>query len=378
MITENNLRAVNTLINTLKEEDKPIVPFLDTLPDSVSDSVVVMNARQFYTEGTIWPEKSIAIYAGHGPLGIWGPWSLDEGGVGGSEEAIVRLSRELAQMGWKVTVFASPGAKAGFYHTNHEMTKENITFDTNLTQGVEWKQYWEINQKDEFDVLVSWRQAAFFDYPWQARKTYLWLHDVTEKEELTPERLQNITKIIYVSKYHSERPESEHIANTQKLPSGNGIDPSTFKYDGQIMRDPHRVIYMSANERGLRILLDIWPDVKKAVPDATLTPYYGWNSFDAINRDNPERMAWKATMVTKMRELDVSESIRIGHDDLMKEMYKSGVWAYPSFFPEVNCITAQKAMASGVWPVTSNFAALHDVVKRGDVLDMGDVTPERY
>jgi glycosyltransferase involved in cell wall biosynthesis len=57
-------------------------------------------------------------------------------------------------------------------------------------------------------------------------------------------------------------------------------------------------------------------------------------------------------------------------------MFKSGVWAYPCFFPEVNCITAQKAMAAGCWPVTSNFAALKDVVQRGDIVDMDDFSPE--
>jgi len=355
----DNLRSFNTLFKTLREEDKPIIPFLDTLPDMIQDSSPVISARQQYTEGKTWTENSIAIYVGYGALGIWGPWSLDEGGIGGSEEAVIRLSKELTAMGWAVTVFGVPGKRAG------------------LIDGVEWKQYWEISNKDSFNILISWRQPGLFDNKWDAKKTYLWLHDVMDAEELVPERLENITKIIYVSKYHSERPENEHIANKQKLPSGNGIDPSTFtKYDGTLERDPHRVIYMSANERGLRILIDIWKDVLEAVPGAILTPYYGWQSFDAVNRDNPERMAWKATLLARMRELGIPASTRLGHDDLNKEMFKSGVWAYPCFFPEVNCITAQKAMASGAWPVTSNFAALRDVVKYGDVIDMDDFTEE--
>jgi glycosyltransferase involved in cell wall biosynthesis len=291
---------------------------------------------------------------GNSPLGIWGPWSLDLGGLGGSEEAVVRLSRELTALGWDVTVYGTPGKKAGDI------------------DGVHWRQYWEINNKDEFDVLISWRQPSFFDFEWKARKTYLWLHDVVEPEELTPERLERITKIIYVSKYHSTREESADVPASKKLASGNGIDPATFMpYDGKFKRNPHRVIYMSANERGLRILLDIWPDIRAAVPNATLTPFYGWHSFDAINRDNPERMAWKATMVARMKELDgVEESVRIGQDDLVKEMFKAGVWAYPSFFPEVSCITAMKAQAAGCWPVTSTFAALEDNVLAGDRLDM--------
>lgn len=357
----NDLRATNRLIKQIEDDNK--IEFLDLLPESLQDSMVVISNRQEYTKGKVWPKRSIAIYVGQGPLGIWGPWSLDNGGIGGSEEAVVRLSKELTALGWQVTVFATPGNKAGHH------------------DGINWKQYWEINNKDEFDVLISWRQPSFFDITWNAHKTYLWLHDVTEKEELSKERLNNITKVIYVSKYHSERTENNHVKPNQKLASGNGIDPATFsKYDDRpIQRDNHRIIYMSSNERGLRILLDIWPEVKRAVPDATLTPYYGWQSFDSVNRDNPERMAWKATMVARMKELDgVSESVRLGQDDLVKEMFKSGVWAYPSFFPEVNCITAQKAQAAGCIPVTSTFAALQDVVSDefGVKVDMGAFTPE--
>lgn len=359
----NNLRATARLIRTLvqdKEEAK-VVPLLDNLPESLADSSVVIDTRHQFMKPERWPKRSIAIYVGHGPLGTWSPENLNVGGLGGSEEAVVRLSRELARLGWRVTVFGTPGKQVGL---DIAIQGEGSVF---------WKHYWEINNKDKFDVLISWRQPGFFDFNWKARKKYLWLHDVTEAEELTKERIKNVTKIIYVSKHHSERPENLHIKPSKKLASGNGITPSDFtKYDNKFKRDDKRLIYMSANERGLRILLDIWPDILAADPSAHLDAYYGWHSFDAVNRDNPERMAWKSTMVSRMKELDgVTERGRIGQDDLNKEIFKSGIWAYPSFFPEVNCITAQKAQAGGAWPVTSTFAALNDVVLFGDKIDMG-------
>ena len=357
----NELRAIARVLGILKESGKTtkIVPFLDLLPQTYGDSPVIVGARQQYTEGKKWPKKSIAIYAGHGPLGEWGPWSLTEGGTGGSEEAIIRLSKELVEMGWRVTVLATPGMRAGTY------------------DGVEWKHYWELNQKDTFDVLISWRQPGFFDVDFKARKKYLWLHDVVEKDELTPERLKEITKIIYVSKYHSEREESDAVPISKKLPSGNGITPGDFsKLDGKFERNPVRCIYSSANERGLRILYDIWPDVKREVPEAELVTYYGWHSFDAVNKDNPERMAWKASMQLRAKELGIADSVRLDQNKINEEMFKSGIWAYPSFFPEVNCIVAQKAQASGAWPVTSTYAALKDVVLYGDKIDMGDFSDE--
>lgn len=358
---KNLMQGASRVIRELKDsgEEFKIIPLLDQLPESLADSPIVIEARQFYTPAKKWAKNSLAIYVGQGPLGMWGPWSLNEGGIGGSEEAVVRMSQEMTALGWDVTVFGMPGKRAGDI------------------DGVHWRHYWEINNKDSFDVLISWRQPAFFDFKWKARKKYLWLHDVMPAEELSKERLNNLDKVIYVSQYHADRPENAHINSKQKFASGNGIEPADFeKYDGKFKRDPNKVIYMSANERGLRILLDIWDDVKKEVPKAELIPYYGWQSFDAVNRDNPERMAWKASMILRSKELGIPVSERIGHDDLNQEIFKAGIWAYPCLFPEVNCITAQKAQAGGAWPVTSNFAALKDVVQRGDVMDMHAFSPE--
>lgn len=361
----DDMRAANRLIHKLEKEEKTKVPeFIKALPNDLADTPPVIAAYQRHTKPKKWPKKSMAIYVGNSTLGLWGPWSLNESGIGGSEEAVVRLSKLLTKLGWKVVVYGTPGERAGEY------------------DGVVWKQYWELNAKDKFDVLVSWRQANFFDFKFHARKKYLWLHDVIPKAEFTKERIANFDKAIFVSKYHSERPEFVDIPQEKKFISSNGITPEDFKYDGEFKRDPYRCIYMSANERGLRILYDIWPAVKKAVPEATLDIYYGWHSFDAVNRNNPERMTWKATMQQKAKELKgVTDHGRIGQDQIVQEIYKAGIWAYPSFFPEVNCITGQKAMAGGAVPVTSDFAALKDLVKYGEQVPMGDFEKadiERY
>jgi glycosyltransferase involved in cell wall biosynthesis len=84
-------------------------------------------------------------------------------------------------------------------------------------------------------------------------------------------------------------------------------------------------------------------------------------------------MAWKATMVARAKELPgVTERGRIGQDELNKEIFKSGIFAYPCIFPEVNCITAQKAMAGGAIPVTSDFAVLDDIIEFGEKVHLGE------
>jgi len=345
--------AALTLFTELREnrELEKLIPFTDNLPKDMQDSPLALNIRNYYAESTYWEKDTVAIVCGPSALGHWGPWSIDEG-IGGSEEAVIQLSQELTKLGWKVTVFATPGDKAGEY------------------DGVKWEHYWKFNSRDTFDVLIGWRSPNMFDKAFKARKRYLWLHDVVESAELTPERLDNIEKVIFVSQYHRDLyPE---ISDKKCLVSGNGIVAADFaKLDGKIKRNPKRVVYMSAHERGQQLLQQIWRDVIKEVPDAELHCYYGWAGYDHINRNNPERMQWKEELIKDGESLqNFTDHGKINHQQIVEEIFKSGIWAYPTGFPEVYCITGVKAQAGGAWPVISNFAALKETVPFGDKIDI--------
>lgn len=329
--------------------ESQLLTLLQSLPESLQDNPAILRYKRRHMPPKKWEKGSIVIFVGNSVLGDWGPWSL-ESGIGGSEEAVVRLSRELVKKGHPVTVYSTPGLKAGVY------------------DGVEYKNYWELNLADTFDTFVAWRMPAFFDVKVNARNKYLWLHDVMDKEEFTEKRIANLDKVIVLSKYH--RTLYPMVPDDKIFLSANGITPEDFEaVDGKFERDPHRVIYMSSHVRGLQMLYDVWDEVLQEVPDATLDVYYGWNSYDAVNKDNPERMAWKEKMVNREKELKgVTDHGRVGHQVIVEEIAKSGVWAYPCTFPEISCITAMKALSGGAWPVCSNFAALDETVQFGEKL----------
>jgi hypothetical protein len=69
----------------------------------------------------------------------WGPHSLISGGLGGSEEAVVFLSRALVRQGWNVTVFLEPAIGGTDEH------------------GVRWEHLGEFDLSLDFDVFVAWR-----------------------------------------------------------------------------------------------------------------------------------------------------------------------------------------------------------------------------
>lgn len=143
----------------------------------------------------------------------------------------------------------------------------------------------------------------------------------------------------------------------------------------KIKRDPHKVFYGSSHVRGLAYLYEIWPDVKKAVPDATLDVYYGRESYDLVNVGNPERLKWMDDLMAQAQALDgVTDHGKIGQDEQVARMFASGLWAYPTLFPEISCITAMKCQAAGVVPVVADFAALQETVQYGEKMELGKMT----
>jgi len=106
----------------------------------------------------------------------------------------------------------------------------------------------------------------------------------------------------------------------------------------------------------------MWPDIKKEVPEAELYWAYGWDSYDKMHSKNPQQMKWKWEMVRKMADVGCNVLGRLSHEDLALEFQSSSVWAYPTAFPEINCITAIKAGKAGCIPVTTGYAALQETV----------------
>jgi glycosyltransferase involved in cell wall biosynthesis len=112
----------------------------------------------------------------------------------------------------------------------------------------------------------------------------------------------------------------------------------------------------------------MWLKIREQLPDATLDIYYGWDSFDKANKGNTERMRWKWGIIKKLHELKahgVTEHGRVSHEELAQRMKEIQVWAYPTEFTEISCITAMKAQLAGCEPVVNAIAALDETVQFG-------------
>lgn len=121
--------------------------------------------------------------------------------------------------------------------------------------------------------------------------------------------------------------------------------------------------YYSSADRGLETLLKLIPKVEEKLGRKVTSCWaYGWQTFDHFHRSNPEKMKWKWQIIRAMNEVGMESKGRLSHQELAALMKDTNVWAYPTAFDEIHCITALKAQAAGCKVVTSGHAALQETV----------------
>lgn len=334
----------------------------DKIPALLNATPEGLRAERFYSEmrnkhipPRIHDKNEITIICGPG-YEQWSPLSIDKG-IGGSEEAIIYLSQELTKLGWKVTVYADPQYEKGEY------------------DGVNYLPYYELNPSDVFNVMVVWRAIGFVDFKPNAKYIMCWMHDMPNNSDFTEARVNRVDSIAVLSQFHREQFKMQKldgtfvdIPNSKFFITSNGIpDLSAYKPE---VKNPASMIYSSSPDRGLVYLLLNWKKLKQEVPEATLDVYYGFEIFDAMYRGNPGRQKWKARMIKMMEQEGITFHGRVNHDELNKALSQTAIWAYPTDFTEISCITAMKAQALGAIPVVTDFAALKETVKNGLKIDV--------
>lgn len=348
-IEDMDARALNALsvLDKLPEEEQR--PFYDQLDAEIKANPRLIGFRRRKKWKTSTSGREVVIMTG-ATVEEWTPDSAKTG-IGGSEEAVIYLAKELQALGWDVTVFGTHGPFPKAY------------------DGIWYRPYWEFSPDEPMDIFISWRDAGIFDFEINAKKKYCWFHDVVPQEVWTPQRLSRIDKLIVLSDFH--RSLYDRIPEEKIMVSANGIIPSHF--DREVARVPNRILYTSAPNRGLELLLTLWPRVREQVPDAELYWAYGWQTFDKMQQNNPQAAKYKAKITQLLKQEGVHDLDRIGHEKLAELMLSGDVWAYPTEFEEIFCITAVKMQAAGCVPVCTNVAALDQVVQFGEKVDCKDI-----
>ena len=284
----------------------------------------------------------------------WGPRSKTKG-IGGSESAVISVAAELARIGWSVEVYANPSVA-----------------DTGVdpSSGVLWLPHWAY-QLDSgggdgsggggdgggdggvgpVRVFVAWRFSEAVSVGRDASLRLLWLHDEVRPETVPEAVLPLLHGVMVLSAFHGGQLPPH--ARPLELRTANGLDLEAI-VDGPNLHS--RYIYASSASAGLQLLLQLWPQVKAALPDAELHVYYGFWPY-AMWAEQPHLIALKAQIEPLLAQPGVVYHGMVSEVELAAAYASAGWYAYPSDKPETSGIALMKALACGAVPVTSGQLA---------------------
>lgn len=328
---------------------------LDKLPDIIKShpAVCVVRNQNFVKQES--SGKDLVIYCGN-TAHTWNPELFKTEGFGGSEEAVIHLAEEFAKLGWNVMVYNNCGHKATlpvFY--------PNIGLGT--SGSYIYKPFWEWNYRDKQDVVILWRWAKPLDAEINAPKIFLDLHDVIPEGELNEKRMKKVTKVFVKTKFH--RSLFPNVPDDKFAIVPNGLE--TY-FDPSIKKDPYLIINTSSPDRSLDVLPKLFKEVKKQVPQAKCAWAYGWNNFDNTYSGDTKKMAWKKQVQKEMAEAGIEDLGRLTQAEVGKLYQKASIFAYPTEFAEIDCISVKKAQAAGCHPVTTDFGAFPESMFYGNMV----------
>lgn len=289
--------------------------------------------------------------------GNWSTWTgsdILKKGMGGSETYIVEIARWVQATGkYNVFVFCNCEGSEVFEGVTYLPLRQYSSF---LVTN-----YIHTSIISRYSEYVPMTLEGFVD------NVYLVLHDLGPTGTIIPQN-PKLKKILCLTKWHEEY-------FLQSFPSFRGktdafyygIDSTRFK---PTLKVRHSFIYSSFPNRGLLPLLQMWPMIKRALPDATLHVYSDIEG------------AW-VNQVAKQQMDEIRRLLGNGMDgvtmhgwvskpELADAWSKADVWLYPCIFQETFCLTALEAAATRTLAVSVPLAALQETVANRGLLLPGN------
>lgn len=278
-------------------------------------------------------------------------------GMGGSETALIEMSMWLKKLtGRNVIVY------------------NNREADLVGDSGVEWRSNRKLNEyfsKNKPFVHIAWRHNIKLTNA----KTYLWCHDLVTS---TVEGVKNFDKILCLTEFHKNYVMAKQgVPEDMIIVTRNGINPGKFGATPKANKKPHKFVFMSSPDRGLRAAMRICDMLLADMPDLELHTFYGRNNFEKYGR------------LEEGKELDQMILARPYVKDHgfteQNKMYEicsdASVWPHCATWIETSCITAMEVLALGIYPVTRKFGGLMDTLKEAEskgqatLFEHGGLTP---
>lgn len=301
----------------------------------------------------------------------FGPTTVYEQSLGGSESAAFYLARELGSLGHQVELFtsrqAAPERVGNVNYQWHGQPEQDAPL------GRDFEFY---ARNTPHDVLVVQRAPQTFMRKFAAKVCILQLHDLALRRHLATAAgaTWQLDAITCVSKWHVEQVKRSWMINERQLfVVPNGVDPDLYVPSGgkpfvmltddepgrheenrmTLPRSKFNLLYQSRPERGLAHLVRPGGIMDRCRDLPVHLTFCGYDNTV------PEMRAYYESLYQQAAALpNVSFVGPLTKPQLAELQRKCDVMVYPTEFEEVSCITAMEAMHAGLPMLSSRYGAL--------------------
>lgn len=285
--------------------------------------------------------------------------TLSKRGLGGSESAVIRMAEELAKIGFDVTVFndcTSDDSNPGRY------------------DGVNYCPLNEAHSGSGFDVCIVSRSVKPIAEDWhviqKSRHVCLWMHDTFCEGDDQIEYLVNIGKlneIFTLSDWHTGYvTHCDHgfrrnfdVLKNHIFMTRNGIGNMNPGWIDVRDKDPNLFVFNASVTKGMIPLVkQIWPEVKRRIPEARLKIIGGYYKFREAAGPDQQQKDWTELMLQYGRDIEFTGVIT--QQEISDILRKASYMIYPVGFPETFGISTLEALAHNVPLITCQFGALEE------------------
>ncbi len=277
------------------------------------------------------------------------PPKIYEEGVGGAEYIIMFLAEALAKLGHFVTIY-------------------NDCVNENTYSGVNYRFINHFDPSEPRHIFVPWR-TSYHD-PINAGKFVFFSCDQYTDRNWGP-MLPRLDKFLCISPFHRDYIIANYPIDPEKVVSvspGVNLRDYTSKEAKQLkkQRNPNKLIYCSVPDRGLASLAQMWPIIRRRVPEAELvvtSDYTLWGARDPGNQ----------RFLSAIKQPGIIFLGKIPRQELVNHQLTSSLLCYPCNYQENFGIAVAECMAAGAVPVIFGTGAIPTTVQNGGIV----LTPKR-
>lgn len=346
---------------------------LDVLREAARDNMRLLKVtpvgRGFQVRWRPAVGRSFTFYC---PAAVyeWKPSDVEVAGLGGSEGSVAYLARQLALMGRRVTVYSlssSSGLWQGKYAEKDFSVEQHPLKDFYLDSRpgdilISCRAPWMAREVQPHVKTWCWHQDNGYDNPW------MWSSDAA----------RHLVGNLHVSEWAKRGLLRELGEETGPHPVlGNGITQECLEWTAP--RDPKHVLYASDPTRGLQTLLDAWPEVLKAHPNARLTVACDFRVMAVLHQPSPGLPALEVGVKLRQQMASLPNVIFKGwlaHPELLALMQTASIYCYPGGpMPEGFGVSLVQAQACGCTVICPPAGALPEVLDPANTFYGADVRP---